>query len=193
MRLLFTVAGRGRRAQTRKRRVFSGGFRGKSSCFLMQNIWGGSLGSQGFSCLLAIDTPARKSKIQAKSRIAVKPEDKEWYLHAEGPVGYRDCASGRVLSPLRDKTFHGVANSSNYLLVKWLPDDNCRKSTLLQSYYHFQSHSFRTSVDKTQNSGTSGVILLWGQRLKREKQHLFVWFYLIARFGSSFRIQIRWE
>lgn len=155
---------------------------------------GGFSGIPGlFMSVGYIYTRARKSKIQARSRIAVKPEDKEC------DTSTLTVRSGTVTvllegfrPPPRDKTFHGVANFSNYLHVKWLPDDNYRKSTLLRSYYHFQSYSFRTSVDKTQNSGISGMILLWG-RLKREKQHLFDWFYIIGRFGSSFRIQIRWE
>lgn len=39
-----------------------------------------------------------------------------------------------------------VANFSNYLHVKWLPDDNNRKSTLSRQYYHFEVYSFTIPV-----------------------------------------------
>ena len=46
------------------------------------------------------------------------------------------------VSLCQEKTFHMVANFSNYLHVKWLPDDNGRKWTLSWQYYHFQIYSF---------------------------------------------------
>lgn len=55
-----------------------------------------------------------------------------------------------------------AANFSNYLHVKWLPDDNNRKSTLSRQYYHFKVYSFTASVatGRDQNLSTSALSVL---------------------------------
>lgn len=68
------------------------------------------------------------------------------------------------LSLCQEKTFHMVANFSNYLRVKWLPDDNNRKSTLTRQYYCFDVYSFKTSV-----------VTLWDQNLIRTALNAFAW------------------